>query len=222
MIPVFVVHLPNQERREKIAAELAKAGFTDVTYVSAQKPAQGFTMSNMRRNPSAEFGCSLSHLKALNVASMRGYDEPVLIIEDDVVFCDGALEKLTAAIERLWTFWVASKLGKWEVLYLGGHPRGPVHEVIDGIYRISTFSCAEAYVVNPFAITYIVNFWLDRIGQPNAMWDFILGEYVARHQTGYALYPTLTHQPPGWSQIGNKHDDKRDLIERGWKSNLAA
>jgi hypothetical protein len=51
------------------------------------------------------------------------------------------------------------------------------------------------------------------------MFDIILGEFAAQGG-GYALYPTMTHQPPGYSQIGLKHDDKRDLIERGWKSNL--
>jgi hypothetical protein len=229
LIPVLVVHLPNVQRKAQISAELDRAGFTDVTFVAAQEPCKTFTMSNMRRNPRAEFGCSLSHLKALNVAhsDYQFYQKseessPVLIIEDDVVFVDGALEMLSASIELMWKMWLRSNLPEWEIIYLGGHPRGPVSKFANGIYKVSTFSCAEAYVVNPFCIPYIFNFWLDRIGQPNAMWDFILGEYVANHGTGYAIYPTLTHQPPGWSQIGQKHDDKRELIAKGWQTHLAA
>jgi hypothetical protein len=71
------------------------------------------------------------------------------------------------------------------------------------------------------AMTAFLQFWCDRAGQPNAMFDFILGDF-ATQANGYAVYPPITRQPPGWSHIGQKHDDKRDLIERGWKSNLPA
>ena len=64
-----------------------------------------------------------------------------------------------------------------------------------------------------------LDFWLDRVGQPNAMYDLVLGEFAAAHH-GYCTYPLLTEQPPGWSAIGNKVDDKRQLVERGWQNNL--
>ncbi len=49
MIPVYVIHLPNPERKKRIAAELDRAGFMDITYVHAKEPFSGFTMNNMRR-----------------------------------------------------------------------------------------------------------------------------------------------------------------------------
>jgi len=201
---VYVISLENPERRSAISMELQKAGYGDVEFISAQEPVKGFTMSNMRRNPLGEFGCALSHLKAISTAIQQDVDK-ALFIEDDIVF-------------RRYDYFEWPE--DWQVMYYGGHPRGPVTQVSEFVYEISGgFSCAEAYVMNRDSMRDFIPFWCDRAGQPNAMFDFILGEFAAQGG-GYALYPTMTHQPPGYSQIGLKHDDKRDLIERGWKANL--
>lgn len=204
-LPVYVVHLPNAERKARIAAELARVGFNNVTYVHAQEPVAGFTMSNMRRNPRGEFGCALSHIKAICTAIADGVDR-ALFVEDDIKF-------------RHYDFieWPED----WRVIYYGGHPREPVQKVDECLYRVGRFSCAEAYEMNRESMREFLQFWCDRAGQPNAMFDFILGEFAAQGG-GYALYPTMTYQPPGYSQIGGKFDDKTALIERGWKTNLAA
>jgi len=201
----YVVHLPNAERRAKIAAELAEHGYGDVVFVHAQEPFKGFTASNMRRNPRGEFGCALSHVKAIMQAVADNVDQ-ALFVEDDIKF------------RRYPHFEMPED---WQVFYFGGHPRSPVVKVSENVYRVGLFSCAEAYLLNRDSMREFLQFWCDRAGQPNAMFDFILGEFAAQGG-GYALYPMLTHQPPGWSGIGQKHDDKRELIERGWKSNLAA
>jgi len=209
MIPVYVIHLPNAERKAKIAAELERVGFENVTYVHAREPVQGFTMSNMRRNPRGEFGCSLSHLKAIAYAARFPHRPMSLFIEDDVVFADDfdplALLKVPT---------------HYRVTYLGGHPRGPVEKVSDTLVKIGPWSCAEAYLMSQVSALEFLQFWCDRAGQPNAMFDFILGEFAAIGDS-YAFYPQLTHQPVGWSQIGLKIDDKSACIEKGWKTNLA-
>ena len=204
-VRVYVIHLPNQERKAKIAAELAKHGYGDVEYVHAQEPFKGYTASNMRRNPRGEFGCALSHLKAICRAIADGV-ELALFVEDDVVF------RRCEFVERP---------DDWRVIYYGGHPREPVQKVHEILYRVGRFSCAEAYEMNLDSMREFVQFWCDRASQPNAMFDFILGEFAAQGG-GYAFYPTITHQPVGYSHIGNKIDDKKALIERGWQSNLPA
>ena len=202
---VYVIHLPNPERAERIRRELIWRGHLGATYVHAQEPVAGFTMSNMRRNPRGEFGCALSHLKAIMQAVADDVDQ-AMFLEDDIVF--DRIEDVAMPAD-------------WKVFYLGGHPREPVRLVSPGVYRVGRFSCAEAYMLNRGSMREFLQFWCDRAGQPNAMFDFILGEYAAQGG-GYALYPTLTHQPPGYSQIGQKVDDKQELIERGWRNNLAA
>jgi hypothetical protein len=135
---VYVIHLPHRERRAAIEAELARMGL-EAEYVHA-KPPRGFTMSNMRRNPAAEFGCALSHVKAIVRAAAEG--QRPLIIEDDVRFV--GLPQLDLPAD-------------WEVLYLGGHPRSDVQRVSDTLVRVGTFSFAEAYVLrNPLRF---LEFW---------------------------------------------------------------
>ena len=178
-------------------AEFRRLGLEHVQYVHAAVPEHAG--NNFRRNMTAEFGANLSHIKAVVRAIDDGAVCP-LFIEDDIVF------KSEIPLPP-----------EYDVLYLGGHPREPVSEYGDGLYRVGTFSCAEAYSLsNPREF---FDFWCDRIGKKNAMFDFILGEY-AKQGLGLAYYPTITEQPPGHSQIGNKFDDKRPLYERGWQNNL--
>lgn len=210
MIPVYVIHLPNPERKAKIAAELAKAGFDDIQYVHAKEPMRGFECNNMRRNPRGEFGCALSHVKAIVRAVTDSVDR-ALFVEDDIEFTPDGLKGLRS----LYSF-------PMQLLYLGGHPRGPAKKVCDGVVKAGLWSCAEAYMFDHNTMRKFLNFWLDRAGQPNAMFDFILGEFAATLDDAYALYPPATQQPPGWSHIGQKFDDKRELIKRGWETNLAA
>jgi hypothetical protein len=157
----------------------------------------------MRRNPRGEFGCSLSHIKA--IATAIADNVPLaLFVEDDIVF--NRLPELHFPYD-------------WNVVYLGGHPRSPAVRISEELVRIGTFSCTEGYVLHAASMREFLRFWCDRAGQPNAMIDMILGEYAAQGG-GYAYYPTATYQRVGYSGIGQKIDNKRDLEQRAWAANL--
>ncbi|GAG17381.1 unnamed protein product, partial [marine sediment metagenome] len=64
-----------------------------------------------------------------------------------------------------------------------------------------------------------LDYWCDNIGQKNAMVDLQLGRFAAEHR-GYCVYPLMTRQPPGFSQIANKEDSKDGCLEKGWRTNL--
>jgi GR25 family glycosyltransferase involved in LPS biosynthesis len=206
---VYCIHLPNAERRKAMDAEFARVGIKDVTYVHADAPPAGFTMSNMRRNPRAEFGVSLSHIKAIVQAIDDRAIYP-LFVEDDVTF---NLRQHAGFYNRIVSQW-------WDVLYLGGHPREPVVKHVDGLVKVGKFSCAEAYSIRNVMLVPFVNYWLDRCSKPNAMFDFILGEFAANYQS-FCVYPTITEQRQVVSHVSGTVDDKRELIARGWKNNLA-
>lgn len=200
----YCIHLPNSVRRAAMEAEFQRIGIANVEYVHATPPRRDFAMSNMRRAPAAEFGVGLSHLKALTHAIRDGV-ESALFVEDDVVFRQ-PLDTVELPEE-------------WDIVYFGGHPREPVKMVSASVARVGRFSFAEAYAVRGSVLPRLVDFWCDRIGQPAAMYDFILGEFAAAN-AAYCTYPLLTEQPPNVSQVSGKFDDKRQLVARGWASNL--
>lgn len=203
---VYCIHVPNQERRERIQRELDKMGMV-ATFVYANKPPAALKMSNMRRRPCAEFGVNLSHIKAVVTAMQDGAQSP-LFIEDDIVFESWARDRL-AEID----------LPEWDVLYFGGHPREPVKGMEGNLVRIGTFSFAEAYAINGRALWPFFSYWCNRISQQNAMYDFILGEFAAKNH-GYCTYPLLTRQRNTFSSISEAVDDKSGLVQRGWLKNM--
>jgi GR25 family glycosyltransferase involved in LPS biosynthesis len=204
---VYVVHLPHAARRKAIEAELAKLGM-QATFLYADPPAKEFTVPNMRRNPAVEFALSLSHIKCVIRALDDGAERP-LFLEDDVVFHDE---------QRLPE--VAAELpADYDVLYLGGHPRGNVTWASKSLVRVSTFSFAEAYSLSRKALRPFLDFWLNRIGQPKAMYDIVLGEFAADHK-GYCVYPLMTEQALVSSLISGKIENKESLLLRGWGQHL--
>ena len=188
---VYVIHLPVRETK------------LDGVKIHAKPPHGKFEMNNMRRNGRAEFGVNLSHIKAVVHAIQDGAERP-LFLEDDVQFI-GTCPEVPP---------------DYDVFYLGGHPRAPVKPHSGGVVRVGTFSFAEAYSISRPALLRFFDYWCDRIGQPQAMYDFILGEFAAANK-GYACYPCVTRQVTGVSQVSGKVDDKSVLVERGWRNNLS-
>lgn len=187
----YVINLP--PRQTKLEGEK----------VYAKPPFAGFTVNNMRRNGRAEFGVNLSHIKAIVHAIQDGAERP-LFLEDDIQLI-GTCPELPP---------------DYDVFYLGGHPRSPTKPYSAGIVRVGTFSFAESYSISRPALLRFFDFWCDRIGQPQAMFDFVLGEFAAANK-GYACYPIVTRQVTGVSQVSGKQDDKTELLRKGWATNLA-
>jgi hypothetical protein len=204
---VYCIHLPDAERRTRMEAEFARAGVSDVTYVHARQPASGFTLPNMRRNPRLEFAVNLSHIAAV-VQAMHDRAETPLFVEDDITI---DVERMTAAV---------ADLPEWDVCYFGGHPRGPATRVTSNLARVGRFSCAESYSVRGHLLNDLHRLWCDRIGQPDAMFDFILSAFAETHRA-FCAYPVATRQGLS-SHLKGGPDDKRALIDRGWQTNLAA
>jgi GR25 family glycosyltransferase involved in LPS biosynthesis len=202
----YCINYPNLERREAVEKQFARVGI-EPEYVFAKRPWFKFNVTNMRRNPPVEFACNMSHIKAV----MRSYnDKRPIFFEDDVVFSANANLEIAAAKKFL--------PENWDVLYLGGHPRAPAELVGGNLYKVTTFSCAEAYAFNNGAQTRFVDFWCDRIGKEHGMYDFILGDFAAENNA-YAIYPTITRQADVYSEIARRKDDKTGLIEKGWNNN---
>ncbi len=207
---VYCIHYPDADRYAAIKKQFSKVGIKEVEYVYANRPRHKFHMTNMRRCPAAEFAVNLSHIKAVAHAIADGARRPVFF-EDDIIFRCDANELLAEALKTL--------PNNWDVFYMGGHPCEEVERQGDNMVKVRRFSFAESYSINSHALRPYHDFWHDRIGQPNAMYDRILGEFAGAHES-YCVVPVITEQPPGYSHIAHGNDDKRDLVMRGWKNNL--
>lgn len=168
-------------------------------------------MNNMRRNPGVEFAVNLGHIKNIVHAIACDWDRP-LFLEDDVRLKPSGKDVLTIALEQL--------PENWSVLYLGGSPRNECKRVASHLVRVNQMSMAEAYAINGRYLLAFFEFWCDRVSKPNAMFDFILGEFAEFTDCGYCVFPVITWQPDGYSYIGEKQDSKEMIIKRGWRENL--
>jgi GR25 family glycosyltransferase involved in LPS biosynthesis len=204
---LYCIHYPDPERKRFADEEFKKTGM-EPQYVHAKRPMMGFTMSNMRRAPKFEFACNLSHIKAV---AKSFNDKNPIFFEDDVVFGKAWKRRLDEAMSIL--------PPDWDLLYMGGHPREEVERVAGDLYRVKTFSFAEAYAFNNGAQRRFHDFWCDEIGSDQAMYDFILGRFAAANNA-YAIYPTITMQRICHSHIQNRNQDKSGLVLRGWSTNI--
>ncbi len=106
-IQAYVINLKDSaQRREAVAASARKAGVA-VRFVEAVDgralalgewrgfDRTGFILRHGRTPLGAEYGCYMSHLRALDRIVADGADYAV-IAEDDVVFLDGFAERLAA------------------------------------------------------------------------------------------------------------------------------
>ena len=210
---VYVIHMPDPNRRELIDKELDRVGLLGkvvTEYCYAARPTGKFHMTNMRRAPVYEFAVNLSHSVAIAHALYNGSERP-LIIEDDVVFTPEAEEVLGSALESL--------PAGWEVMYMGGHPCEDVEKVSDSLVKVGRFSFAESYTFNGrAALKRFQDFWFNNIGQQKAMYDFILSRFAM--DNGYCTYPVITNQPAVYSHIKGDVDDKTNLVRRGWQNHI--
>jgi hypothetical protein len=206
---IYCIHLPsNTERKDLIDGEFKTLGIGQrVQYVSADPPPKGFKMSHMNRSPQGEFGCNLSHIKAVVNAISVGSKTP-LFFEDDVTFISDTLEIIADAIIQL--------PENWDVLYLGGLPRGPYTTHSSALVKISNFHYAEAYCIKGDYLYEYFSLWADRISKPNSAYDWTLDAFSKTHES-FCTQPPVCEQRVGPSDISNKDEDRKTKIKECWK-----
>lgn len=214
---IYCFHLPQEtERKEIVTKEFENMGFADrVEFIHVTPPPKNFTMSNMRRNSRTEFGVNLTQFKAIVHAAIDGAQTP-LFFEDDVTFRPDTHELLSAALSEL--------PEDWDLMYFGGHPRGPLDPYRAKPYsktlmEIGRFSFADSYTLSRNALLRFVDEWFERISREKAMYDLILGDFAAKCKT-YCIYPQPVVQRVVRSGVSGKVEDKRPLIARAWKNHL--
>ena len=100
-------------------------------------PAERF---NAIKLPNGALGCSMSHLKCLEMAKAAGWPH-LLIVEDDIKFLDPQLFK-----NQLSKF--LSTHGFWDVVLVGGNNVPPYQPVDDTCIRVGSCQTTTGYLVN--------------------------------------------------------------------------
>jgi hypothetical protein len=128
---VFYINLESRpDRKEHIEAQLKTVGFPKVERFNAVKLPNG----------NGRVGCSLSHIKCLEIAKERGYSH-LLICEDDTLFLKPDLFK-----EQLNKF--LAKHYNWDVVLFAGNNVPPYTRIDDACIRITRCQTTTCYLVN--------------------------------------------------------------------------
>ena len=94
------------------------------------------------KTQSGNIGCSLSHIRCLEIAKERGYPF-VFICEDDIQFTNPTL-----FIENLTKFYNLYKNGfQWDVLIVGGNTCPPFQQITDFCVRTYNVQTTTGYIV---------------------------------------------------------------------------
>ena len=112
---------------------------------------------NAIRHDNGAIGCSLSHLRCVEIAKERNWDH-VLICEDDVLFTNVPLF-LTQLNKFLATVQI------WDVVLLAGNNIPPFHVVNDACIRLTNCQTTTAYVVRRHYYNKLINNYREGINQ---------------------------------------------------------
>jgi GR25 family glycosyltransferase involved in LPS biosynthesis len=115
-----------KDRKQHVEAQLKLVG------ISAER-------FNAVKLPDGALGCSMSHLKCLQMAKEKGWDH-VLICEDDITFTNPGL-----FVQQMNKF--LSKQETWDVVLLAGNNMPPYKQVEDYCVQVTRCQTTTGYLV---------------------------------------------------------------------------
>ena len=85
-------------------------------------------------------GCTLSHIKCLELAIQNDYDQ-VFICEDDITFLNH--NQMMKSLKKF-----NNKINTWDVLLIGGNVIQPYTQIEDFCLKVTNIQTTTGYVVN--------------------------------------------------------------------------
>jgi GR25 family glycosyltransferase involved in LPS biosynthesis len=165
-------------------------------------------------------GCTLSHIRCLELAKERQYPY-VFIMEDDITFLSPNLLN-----ENLVKFQENPELKNWDVLIIGGNNSPPYIKITDYCIRVANNQTTTGYIVKShYYDTLIQNFKESAkklMQNPNNKREYALDMYWKRlQQTGIWLMiiPATVTQYQDYSDIEKRVVNYNHLmldIEKDW------
>lgn len=168
---------------------------------------------NAIKTQDGAIGCSLSHIKCLELAKQRGYPY-VFIAEDDITFLDPELLKKN--MER---FEKELNQHRWDVLVIGGNNSPPYTQVTDYCIRVFNNQTTTGYIAMAHYYDILIANFKESVQklmrEPNQRKSYALDIYWKRlQQTGIwiMIVPPTVIQYVDYSDIEKRVVDYKPLM----------
>ena len=197
---IFYINLETRnDRRNSIETQLTNIGLTNFERFNAIKVMDG------------RVGCTMSHIKCLEMAKERGYNH-LLICEDDTFFLDPKLFKT-----QLTTF---LKNGhKWDVVLFAGNNVPPYERLDETCIAVSHCQTTTCYLVNGhYFDTLLQNMreGLDKLlKEPTNPLDYAIDRYwlnLQKKDNWLLITPLTVIQREDYSDIERKRTNYSNLM----------
>lgn len=181
--------------------------------------------NNVRRfnaihNINGRIGCSLSHLKCIQMAKEQNM-EFVLILEDDVSFLlpDDFVENVNKFLSNL--------KNKWDVLLLAGNNLPPFTTNDEVSIRVSHCQTTTGYIVRQHYYDTLIANIKEGVAKlmktPEHHYYFAIDKYwihLQKQHRWMLLVPLIVVQRPDYSDIEKRYTDYQRLMTSVDKSDL--
>lgn len=212
-----------KDRLEHVERELDKLfSFTSAS-CSGNEKSEKINVKGERFNAIktkiGSIGCTMSHIKCLELAKERDYEQ-VFICEDDITFLNPEI-----FINSLQKFNENKELN-WDVLIIGGNNVPPYQKIEDYCIRISNCQTTTGYIVRKHYYDVLINNFRESvtnlIREPTNHKQYALDIYwknLQKINNWYMIVPITVVQCDSYSDIEERNVDYRGLmldVDKEW------
>jgi glycosyl transferase family 25 len=195
----FYINLESRpDRKEHVEKQLEAIG------IQAQR-------FNAVRLPNGALGCSISHLKCLEIAKQNNWDH-LLIVEDDILFTKPELFK-----RQFNTF--LSKHDEFDVVLVAGNNCPPYSNVDDSCIKIYNCQTTTGYLVKNHYFDKLIQNYRDGMrglmNEPDNRFTYAIDKYWFRLQdkdNWYLIIPLTVVQREDYSDIEQRTTNYQSLM----------
>jgi GR25 family glycosyltransferase involved in LPS biosynthesis len=199
----FYINLKERtDRNQHVLGEFEKVGILNPQRINANKTKDG------------AIGCSMSHLKCLELAKKNNY-EFVFICEDDITFTDVELFK-----KQLDKFMNSEYVCDWDVIVISGNNAPPFKPINDYLIRVHNVQAATGYIVRNHYYDKIINNFKEGLSllvkNPTNKHMYACDMYwknLQQNDIWYMIIPLTVVQYPNYSDIENKLVDYTHMMK---------
>lgn len=197
---IFCVNLEKRvDRWENCKREFKRIGINPQRYVAIDGKnlnEQVFPNIKVFETP-GQLGCLLSQYNVIKIARMCGYSS-VLILEDDVEFCDNFNEHLEEKMKDI--------PNDWDMIFFGANHQSMPIKVTDNVFKITRAYSAHCYAIKDK----LYDTLLEVLCPFREPLDVTYGN-LHSSINAYCVNPHLVWQRPNYSDILSMNVDYRNL-----------